>query len=85
MELPHFVRHTFYTLGFHDTDGEASKAGDIFWAVTGAYPTSVFIIIPVDDVVTAIFDAPVASVCFEHLLGVGLLWRLAGDPVDLQS
>ena len=82
MELPHFVRHTFYPLGFNNADSKAPKVSGIFRAVTGAYPTSVFIIIPVDDVVAAIFDAPVASVCFKHLLGVGLLRGLAGDPVS---
>ena len=80
-ELPHLLRHTANTFGFDDTDGKASQAGDVFRAVTGSYPAAVFVKVPVDDVMAAILDAPVASVGFEHLLGVGLVGGSAGDAV----
>ena len=81
MELPHLLRHTVHTFGFDDADGEAAQAGDVLWAVTGSDPAPVFVKVPVDDVMTAILDAPVGSVCLEHLLGVGLVGGSAGDTV----
>ena len=81
MEFPHFLRHTVHTFGFDDTDSKASEAADVFRAMTGSYPATVLIEIPIDDIMTAILDAPVAPVCLEQLLGVGLLWRAAGDTV----
>ena len=74
MEFPHFLRHTVHTLGFDDTDGKASEAADVFRAMTGSYPATVLVENPVDDIMTAILDAPVPPVCLEYLLGVGLLW-----------
>jgi len=79
--LPHFLCHAVHTFGFDDTDGEASKTGDVFRTVTGSYPTAVFVNVPVDDVMAAILDAPVAAVGLEYLLGVGLVWDSAGDAV----
>jgi len=38
-----------------------------------AYPAAVFVIIPIDNVITAVFDAPVATVCGKNALRVGLL------------
>ena len=71
MEFPHLLHHTVNTFGFDDTDGKASQAGDVFRAMAGSYSATVFVEAPVDDVMTAILDAPVAPVCFEQLLGVG--------------
>ena len=63
------------------TNGNASQAGDVSRAVAGSYPAAVFVQVPVDDVVAAVFDAPVAAVCFEDPPGVGLLRGAAGDAV----
>ncbi len=81
MELPHLLRHTVHTFGVDDTDGEASQTGDVFRTVTGSNPTAVFVKVPVDDVMAAILDAPMASVGLEHLFGVGLVRGSTGDPV----
>jgi hypothetical protein len=51
-------RNAPYTFGFDDADGKALEVGHVFWTVTSAYPVAVFIIVPVDDVVTAILNAP---------------------------
>ena len=61
-----------YVFGFDDADGKTPKACHVFRAVTFAYPTAVFIIVPVDDVVTAL-DAPMKPVGTQNTLGVGLL------------
>ena len=81
MEFPHFLRHTVHPFGFDDTDGKTSQAADVFWAMAGSYPTAVLVEVPVDDVMAAILDAPVAPVRVEYLLGVGLLGRSAGDTI----
>lgn len=46
-----------------------------------AYPAAVFIEIPVQDVMTAVFDAPVSTIDGKELLGVCFLWLSAGDAV----
>ncbi len=50
--------------------------------MAGAYLTSVFIVVPVQDVVAAVFYAPVTAIGFEDLLCVGLLRCSTGDAVD---
>lgn len=82
MELPHLLRHIGHAFGLDDTDGKASETGDVFRAVTGPYPATVFVKVPVDDVMAAILDAPVAPVCREYLPGVGVLRQAAGDAVS---
>ena len=46
-----------------------------------AYPAAVFIKVPIDNVMTAVFDAPVAAVGGKHALRVGLLRGSAGDAI----
>jgi len=46
-----------------------------------AYSASVFVKVPIDNVMAAVFDRPVSPVCGQHLLRVGLLRSLAGDAV----
>lgn len=50
--------------------------------MSGGYPASIFIIVPVDDVMAAVFDAPMAAVGFKDAFGVGLVRGSAGDAVD---
>ena len=45
------------------------------------YPAAVFVIVPIDNVMTAVFDAPVAAVGGKHALRVGLLRGSAGDAI----
>jgi len=46
-----------------------------------AYAASVFVIVPIDNVMTAVFDAPVATVGGKHALRVGLLRSSAGNAI----
>ena len=46
-----------------------------------AYPAAVFVIIPIDNVMAAVFDAPVATVGGKHALRVGLLRSSAGNAI----
>src|SRR5439155_1570208 len=59
---------------------------DVFRAWTGADATAVFIIVPVDDVVTTVLNRPVTAVDFENLMRAGLLGGPTGDAVgNVQS
>ena len=72
---------TAQPFGFDDTDGEASQAGDILRAVAGADAAAVLIIVPVEDIMAAVFDAPVATVGSQHALRIGLFRSAAGDTI----
>ena len=49
--------------------------------MTSAYTATVFVIVPIDNVMTAVFDAPVAAVGGKNALRIGLLWGSTGDAV----
>ncbi len=49
--------------------------------MAGSYPAAGFVIVPIDNVVTAVFDAPVAAVGGKHAFRVGLLRGPAGNAV----
>ena len=80
--MSHFLRDTAHALGFDDPDGKAAESGDIFWAVAGAYSASVFIEIPVEDIVATVFDAPVTAIYGKEPQGICLLWSSTGDTAD---
>jgi len=46
-----------------------------------AYPAAVFVVVPIDNVMTAVFDAPVATVGGKHPLRVGLCRSSAGNAI----
>jgi len=80
-ELSHSLGNASYALGFDDSDGKTAEPGDVFRAVAGAYAAAVFIEVPVQDVVAAVFNDPVATVGGKHTLRVCLLGRSTGDAV----
>jgi hypothetical protein len=43
--------------------------------------TAVFVIVPVEDVMTAVLDAPVAAIGGKQASGVGLRRALTGDAI----
>ncbi len=47
----------------------------------GADSAAVFIVIPVDTVMTTVLDAPVPAVILQHVGGVGLAGRFASHPI----
>jgi len=49
--------------------------------MAGSYPAAVFVIVPIDNVMAAVFDAPVAAVGSQHALRVGLLRSAAGNAI----
>ena len=70
-----------YAFGFDDTNGESTKSGDVFRAVAGAYAAAIFIVVPIEDIVTAILNTPMTTVGGKQALGVGLFRGSAGDAV----
>ncbi len=57
------------------------KSGNIFRAMASAYSAAVFVIVPIDNVMATVFDAPVAAVGGKHALRVGLFRGPAGDAI----
>ena len=80
-EFSHFLGDTANAFGLDDSDGESPETSDVFWTVASAYPRAVFVVVPVDDIMAAIFDGPVAPVCFKNTLGVGFVWEATGNAV----
>ena len=80
-ELPHFLCDAANAFRFDDADGESPQSSDIFRTITSTYAATVFIIVPIDNVMTTVFDAPVAAVGGENVLSVGLLRSTAGDAI----
>lgn len=50
--------------------------------MASAYSASIFIIVPINDVMAAVFYAPVPTVGLEDVVGISLLRCLAGDAVS---
>jgi len=46
-----------------------------------AYAAAVFVKVPIDNVMTAVFDAPVATVDGKHALRIGLFRSSAGNAI----
>jgi hypothetical protein len=46
-----------------------------------SYAAAVFVIVPIDNVMTAVFDAPVATVSGKHALRIGLFRGAAGNAI----
>jgi hypothetical protein len=67
--------------GFNDAISRATRARDIFRAMAGTYPAAVFVIVQIDNEMTAVLDAPVAAVGGKHAFRIGLLRGSAGNAV----
>src|SRR6266545_564730 len=81
VELAHFLSDAAHALGLDYANGEAAQAGDVLGAVAGADAAAVLVVVPIEDVVAAVFDGPVATVDFEQALGIGLCGGSTGDAV----
>ena len=80
-EFPHFLGHVRSTLAFDESDSKPSQSGNVFRAEALRDSATVLIEVPVEDVVTAVFDAPVLAVVFEDLFCCCLLGIFTGDSV----
>ena len=80
-ELSHFLCDVARSFGLDDANGETAQPGNVFRAMASAYAAAVFVIVPIDNVMATVFDAPVATVGGKNALSVGLLGGSAGDAV----
>ena len=78
-ELSHSLWDTADPFGFDEADGETSESGDVFWPIAGAYTAAVFIKVPIQYIVAAVLDSPMAAVNGKELLGIGFIGFSAGD------
>ena len=60
-KFPHFLRYAAHALGFDQADGKAAELGDVFRAEPFTNAATIFIIVPVEDIMATIFDGPVTS------------------------
>jgi hypothetical protein len=81
MEVPHLLRHTVHAFSFDEADGESSEPRDVVGAMSRADTTSVFIKVPVENVMATILDTPMASIGDEELLRRGLIGRAAREAI----
>jgi hypothetical protein len=49
--------------------------------MAGTNATTVLVIVPIKDIMAAVFDTPVTAIGVEDALGIGLIRRAAGDPI----
>jgi len=70
-----------HTFELDDADGESPQSGNVFRAMASAYAAAVFIIVPIDNVMAAVFDTPVAAVGGKNAFCVDLLRGPAGDAI----
>jgi len=81
VELADFLSDRFRAFRLDQANSKAAQAGDVLRAVTGTDAATIFVKVPIENVVAAVFDGPVAAVDIEEALGIGLLGRAAGDAV----
>ena len=65
--------------GLEDADRKAVQASDVFRAVAGTDVVTIFVVVPVADVM-GVLDGPVTAIDSQDLLRTSLLRCLARDP-----
>jgi len=79
--LAHFLCDTAGVFGFDHPDSKSAQPRDILRAVARADATAIFIIGPIEDIVAAVLNGPVAAIDVEDTLRVGFLHRAARNAV----
>jgi hypothetical protein len=69
------------SFGLDDAYGKTSQPGHVFRAIARADAAAVFIIVPIENVMAAVFDTPVAPVGGKDALRVGLLRGSTRDAI----
>jgi hypothetical protein len=70
-----------HPFGLDNADGKSPESRHVFRTIALAYPAAVLIIVPVDDMMAAIFYGPMETIGVQDSLGVGFLRRPAGDAI----
>jgi hypothetical protein len=62
--------------GLNDADSKAPQASDTIQAIALAYPAADFVTVPINNIMTGVLDAPVATVGVKHALMIGIFNKL---------
>jgi hypothetical protein len=68
--------------GFYEADNEAAQPGDIYGAMSCPNAAAVFVVVPINYVVATVFNAPMFAIGLKDFLGIRLLGRATGQPVN---
>lgn len=79
--MTHFLCNAVYAFGFDEADCESPEPSHVLWTVAGANSAAIFIVVPVNDVMTAILNAPMAPIGGKNAVCPRLLGGLAGDAI----
>jgi len=74
--------HTDSTFGFDEADDESAQSGDVLGTVSCANAAAVFVVVPVNDVMAAIFYTPMLAVRLKDFFGISLFWLATGHSVN---
>ena len=80
-ELAHFLGDVYSSLGLKEPDGKPSEPSHVFWPTPFADSASVFVIVPVSDVVTTFLDATMLAVGPQDLFGLGFFCSVVGNAM----
>ena len=80
-ELPHSLGNAACAFGLDDAYGETAQPGHVFRAMADSYAAAVFVVIPIDNVMATVFDAPVSAIGRKNTFSIGLLRGPAGNAV----
>ena len=76
------MRYADITFGFDEADGEAAQPGDVLGAMSCANAATVFVVVPVNDVMATIFYTPMLAVRLKDFFGIGFFRIAAGHSVN---
>ncbi|MDD5633075.1 MAG: hypothetical protein PHI13_13765 [Methylococcales bacterium] len=81
-QFAYFLRHAVSTFGFDEADGESAQLGDVLGTMAGTDTAAVFVVVPIDHIVAAVFNAPLLAVRLEDFCGIGLFRLATGHSVN---
>jgi hypothetical protein len=72
-KLAHRLRPIAHAFTLEKAHGESSETSHVLWRMTFGDAAAVFVVIPVQDRMATVFNAPVLPVILKYLCGTGLL------------
>ena len=81
-QFAYFLRDANSTFGFDEADGETAQSGDVLRAMSCPDAAAVFMVIPINHVVTTVFDAPVLAVRLKDYFGIRFFRLTTGYSVN---
>lgn len=85
VELTHGLGDAAHGFRFDGAEGEAAHGRDIFRAMPRAAAAAILVVVPVDDVLAAVVDDPVAATDLEQAPRSGLCGAAASTRITGES